>query len=117
MSLPSRCLVRRRGGKTAAQRLKAKLRFVGSAARAIVGGGLLIPAAPLKEFLPFCVESYGGLGEEALKLLDLVALEGLSLGASARVTKSQFRSWLSVDWQRHNASIVREWSRRVRQEL
>ena len=49
------------------------------------------------------------VGEEALKLLDLVALEGLSLGASARVTKSQFRSWLSVDWQRHTARIVREW--------
>ena len=74
-------------------------------------------AAEAREFLPFCIESYGGLGEEALKLLDLVALEGLSLGASARVTKSQFRSWLTVDWQRHNASIVREWSRRVRQVL
>ena len=48
MSLPSRCLVRRRGGKTAAQRLKAKLKFVGSAARALVGGGLLLPAAPLE---------------------------------------------------------------------
>ena len=70
-----------------------------------------------KEFLPFCIESFGGLGEEALKLLDLVALEGLALGASARITKSQFRSWLSVDWQRHNARIVREWSRRVRQKL
>ena len=41
-----------------------------------------------KEFLPFCIESFGGLGEEALKLLDLVALEGLALGASARITKS-----------------------------
>ena len=48
MSLPSRCLVRRRGGKTAAQRLKAKLKFVGSAARALVSGGLLLPAAPLE---------------------------------------------------------------------
>ena len=70
-----------------------------------------------KEFFPFCIESFGGLGEEALSLLDLVALEGLSLGASARITKSQFRSWLSVDWQRHNAQIVREWSRRVRRKL
>lgn len=74
-------------------------------------------AALGKEFFPFAVESYGGLGEEALKLLDLVALEGLSLGPSARMTKVQFLSWLSVDWQRHNARIVREWNRLVRRKL
>jgi hypothetical protein len=48
MSLPSRCLVRRRGGKTATQSLKAKLRYVGSAARALVEGGLPVPAGPLE---------------------------------------------------------------------
>ena len=47
MSLPSRCLVRRRGGKAATQRLKAKLRYVGLAARALVEGGLPVPAGPL----------------------------------------------------------------------
>jgi hypothetical protein len=57
------------------------------------------------------------MGKDALKLLDLVSLEGLFLGFSARITKLQFRRWLSVDWQRHNARIVREWSRLVRQKL
>ncbi len=41
----------------------------------------------------------------------------LSIGFSAKMTKLQFRSWLSVDWQRHNARIVSEWSRLVRQKL
>jgi len=70
-----------------------------------------------KEFFPFVVESFGGMGKDALKLLDLVSLEGLSLGFSAKMTKLQFRSWLSVDWQRHNARTVSEWSRLVRQKL
>jgi hypothetical protein len=70
-----------------------------------------------EEFFPFVVESFGGLGKDALKLLDLVSLEGLSLGFSAKMTKLHFRSWLSVDWQRHNARIISEWSRLVRQKL
>ncbi len=51
----------------------------------------------------------------SLKLSDLVSLEGLSLGFSAKMTKLQFRRWLSVGWQRHNARIISEWSRLVRQ--
>ncbi len=43
--------------------------------------------------------------------------ERVFLGFSARMTKLQFRRWLSVDWQRHNARIVSEWSRLVRQKL
>ncbi len=46
-----------------------------------------------KEFFRFVVESFGGLGKDALKLLDLVSLEGLSLGFSARMTKLQFRRY------------------------
>ena len=43
-------------------------------------------------------------------------MEGLSLGFSARMTKLQFRRWLSVGWQRHNARINSEWSRLVQQK-
>jgi hypothetical protein len=43
------------------------------------------------EFFPFVLESFGVCGKDALKLLDLVSLEGLSLGFSTRMTKLQFR--------------------------
>jgi hypothetical protein len=70
-------------------------------------------------FLSFAVESFGGLGKETLKLSDMVALEELSLGASARMTKRQFHSWLAVDWQRNNAAtcIANAWCRLVRRRL
>ncbi len=61
-----------------------------------------------KEFFPFVfvAETFGGLGRDALRLLDLVSMEGLFFGSSARMTKAQFRRWLLVDWQRHNARII-----------
>lgn len=70
-----------------------------------------------KDFLAFGIESFGGLGKDALKLLDLVALEGLANGSNARMTKRQFIAWLSVDWQRSNARILREWLRRSREKF
>ena len=70
-----------------------------------------------KDFLAFGIESFGGLCKDALKLLDLVTLEGLVGGSKSRMTKGQFIAWLSVDWQRSNARILREWLRRVREKL
>ena len=38
-----------------------------------------------------------------------IADEGEAVGASQyRTSFAEFRSWLSVDWQRHNARIYRE---------
>jgi hypothetical protein len=62
------------------------------------------------EFLAFGVEAFGGLGESAKKLMRWIADEGEAVGASQyRTSFAEFRSWLSVDWQRHNARIYREW--------
>ena len=67
-----------------------------------------------KEFSAFGIESYGGLGKGAEKVLELIGLEGLAGGSPSR---RSFRAWLSVDWQRSNARILREWLRRVREKL
>ena len=70
-----------------------------------------------KEFSAFGIESYGGLGKGAQKVLELIGLEGLAGGSPNRMSRRSFRAWLSVDWQRSNARILREWLRRVREKL
>ena len=62
-----------------------------------------------KEFSAFGIESYGGLGKGAQKVLELIGLEGLAGGSPNRMSGRSFRAWLSVDWQRSNARILREW--------
>ena len=56
-------------------------------------------------------------GVDPPKKKKLVALEGLANGSNARMTKRQFIAWLSVDWQRSNARILREWLRRSREKF
>jgi len=65
-----------------------------------------------KKFLAFGVESFGGFGVMATEVMQMVADEGFSVGASPyRQSLGDFRAALSVSWQRHNASTFAEWRR------
>ena len=66
-------------GRTLSRRLSAgawreSLLALWRSARAPSAQSMAISGSECKVFLSFAVESFGGLGEEALKLLDMVAL-------------------------------------------
>ena len=68
-------------------------------------------------FSPFVMESYGGVGERALALLQRIEDEGACIDASPhRLSKRHFMVWAAVEWQRHNFRVFAEW-RRLLQEL
>ena len=69
-------------------------------------------------FVPFVIDAYGWLGKPAAKLINTIEADAfhprLGLPACTRITSSNFLWLLAVEWQRHNANIVYQWSSMIR---
>ena len=69
-------------------------------------------------FVPFVIDTYGWLGKPAIKLIKEIADDAfhprLGLPACTRITSGNFLGLLAVDWIRHNANIIFQWSTIVR---
>ena len=67
-------------------------------------------------FVPFVMDSWGGLGPKALTFLDAIEQEApiLDLVDPLRISRASFLSSLSHSWQADNAMIVKQWLREVR---
>jgi hypothetical protein len=75
-----------------------------------------------KGFVPFVLETYGGIGEKASKFLLKIENEGsqgLVLGITNpfRLKIQQFLIDLSATWQAGNANIILEWLRMLRSPI
>ena len=70
------------------------------------------------KFVPFVLDSYGWLGEPALRLVKMIENDAfhprLGLPASTRITSNDFLPLLAVDWQKGNADIIYQWSSMIR---
>ena len=70
-------------------------------------------------FVPFVIDTYGWLGKPAMKLIKDIDADAfhplLGLPTFTRITRNNFLGLLVVDWQRHNANIVHQWSSMIRQ--
>jgi hypothetical protein len=69
-------------------------------------------------FVPFVIDTYGWLGKPAAKLINTIEADAfhprLGLPACTRITSSNFLGLLAVEWQRHNANIIYQWSSMIR---
>ena len=70
-------------------------------------------------FIPFILDSYGSIGVEALRFIDVIESEAPLLGIQdpLRISKASFLSSLSHQWQSDNAAIVKQWLREIRSKL
>ena len=61
-------------------------------------------------FIPFILDSYGSIGVEALRFIDVIESEAPLLGIQdpLRISKASFLSSLSHQWQSDNAAIVKQ---------
>jgi hypothetical protein len=70
------------------------------------------------KFVPFVLDSYGWLGEPALRLVKMIENDAfhprLGLPASTRITSTNFLPLLAVDWQKGNANVIYQWSSMIR---
>ena len=70
------------------------------------------------KFVPFVIDTYGWLGDPALRLIKEIEKEAfhprLGLPTSMRITSTHFLPLLAVNWQRGNANVVLQWSAMIR---
>jgi hypothetical protein len=69
-------------------------------------------------FVPFVIDTFGWLGKPATKLVKEIEADAfhprLGLPACTRITSGNFLGLLAVEWQRHNANVIFQWSSMIR---
>ena len=71
-------------------------------------------------FVPFVLDRFGSLGEEAAALVETIAAESDNPGLTPSLTQtspSLFLTQLSTKWQIGNAGIYKQWLKLSRQAL
>ena len=70
------------------------------------------------KFVPFVLDTFGWLGEPALRLVKEIENDALhprlGLPACTRITSNDFLPLLAVDWQKGNANVIYQWSSMIR---
>ena len=79
-----------------------------------IGGYRTYAESQGDEFAPVAIESFGGIGTQALILVKQIEEEGAYVDVSPhRMSSRWFVAWLSVNWQKHNLRAFAEWRRLI----